>query len=185
MPGSETRQSPLPQMNQHILPKAMPKQLFAKMTQPRTANGHSSFAAKAKAKAQIYKSSNGRIRLVQGELRKNGVTQPRTGTGHSLLVAKAKAKAKAQTHTSSNKLICLVQEVIHENEQRRKHKEMIEYRRIMAAEPGINDQSARDPYQPWLLLCEERERPLWYNEATGESRRLDAGDPRMGTLAGV
>ena len=160
----------------------MPKQLFAKMTWPRTGNGRSLLVPKAKAKAHIHTSSNGWIPPVQKKIRKNEVTQPRTGNGHSLLVA----KAKAQIHTRSNRLICQLQEVIDENEKRRQHKEMIEYCRIMAAEPYINDQSAGDPYQPWLLLlCPCGERPFWFNEDTHDQQRLDAGDPRKGMLAGV
>jgi hypothetical protein len=65
VPGSETRQSPLPQINQRIPPKAMPKQHFTNKTRQRQCNCNGLLVAKAHA--HIHTSSN---RLIREERRK-------------------------------------------------------------------------------------------------------------------
>ena len=93
---------------------------------------------------------------------------------------KGKGNGTAESFPSIHSLMMAIQEHLDFNEERKKLKERVEYRRIKAEEPDINvlEQNCSD----WLLKGSDDEglrSPFWYNEVTGESRMLRKGDPRF------
>lgn len=93
---------------------------------------------------------------------------------------KGKGNGTAESFPSIRTLMMKIQEHLDFNEERKKLKERVEYRRIKAEEPDINvwEQKCSD----WWLLGSDDEgvhSPFWYNAVTAGPRRLRDGDPRF------